>query len=451
MNTTKKQFQVLPLGKLTEPSKERGDPLDLPDTPYVGLEHITKETGQLLEKATAADVRSTKSIFRKGDLLYGKLRPYLNKLWLAEFDGLCSTDILVYPQNDRIDNKFLKYRMMSRDFVRYANSNASGVNLPRVNAKVIGRFLIEHPPLPEQRRIVSKIEELFSKLDAGVAALKQAKAQLQRYRQSVLAAAVTGELTKEWRANNPNTEPASKLLLRIENTRNKFYSDNTNNPEVRRHVSKHKKSTSKNSENWETPSSWEFTSLLKCSKLVVDCHNKTAPYVDSGIPLVRTTNIRDGKLVWNKMKFVDEDTAAFWSKRCIPEPQDILFTREAPAGEATIIPPKTRLCMGQRMMLIRVFPELLLPSFLLTTIQSQKFQNQFLRKQVGVGVQHLRVSDVEALSIPIPPIEEQHQIVAEVEARVSTIDHIETELDQQLIRANRLRQSILSSAFSGKL
>ena len=89
----------------------------------------------------------------------------------------------------------------------------------RIGQKKIsqGRFKssIPLPPLPEQRRIVARIEELFSRLDAGVAALRHAKAQLQRYRQSVLAAAVTGQLTQAWREQHPDTEPAEELLERI--------------------------------------------------------------------------------------------------------------------------------------------------------------------------------------------------------------------------------------------
>ena len=169
-------YARVPLAELAPVSKERGDPTAAPDSPYVGLEHVEKDTAKLVGSGTAAEVKSTKSVFRQGDLLYGKLRPYLNKVWLADFDGLCSTDILVFPKSEHLDNRFLKYRFLARDFVNYANANSSGVNLPRVNLKALGRFEVSLPPLPEQRRIVARIEELFSRLDAGVAALRHAKA-----------------------------------------------------------------------------------------------------------------------------------------------------------------------------------------------------------------------------------------------------------------------------------
>ena len=122
MRILSKSTITSPLGEIMSASKERGDPTAAPDSAYIGLEHIEKDTAKIVGKGTAAEVKSTKSVFREGDLLYGKLRPYLNKVWLAEFDGMCSTDILVFPKTEFIENKFLKYRFLARDFVNFANS-----------------------------------------------------------------------------------------------------------------------------------------------------------------------------------------------------------------------------------------------------------------------------------------------------------------------------------------
>lgn len=187
------------LGDLTEPSKEKVKPQDVLSVPYIGLEHIEKETGRLLGYGNSDEVRSTKVVFYPGDLLYGKLRPYLNKVYVPDFEGICSTDILMFPKNEYFSNRFLYYRFLSADFVRYANQNVSGVQHPRVSPTSLAEFDIDIPPFPEQERIVAKIEELFTQLDAGVSELQQAKTQLQRYRQAVHKAAVEGELTRDWR------------------------------------------------------------------------------------------------------------------------------------------------------------------------------------------------------------------------------------------------------------
>ncbi|MCL4518264.1 MAG: restriction endonuclease subunit S [Thaumarchaeota archaeon] len=184
-------------GAIIQPSTSRIDPARAGKLNYIGLEHIESGKGRLNGLGIASEVRSTKTVFHEGDVLYGKLRPYLNKVCVPDFDGVCSTDILVFPRIPFLNNKYVSYRMLSEDFVRFANLNVSGVQHPRVDFKKLSRFDFPLPPLPEQHRIVEKIEELFSDLDAGVEALKKVKAELKRYRQAVLKAAVEGKLTED--------------------------------------------------------------------------------------------------------------------------------------------------------------------------------------------------------------------------------------------------------------
>lgn len=210
------------VGELIEPYNEKGDPTKLHGMAYIGLEHIEKNSGKLLSFGHSSDVRSTKTRFYTGDLLYGKLRPYLNKVHVADFDGVCSTDILVFSQSPFIFNKYLLYRFLNADFVRFASQNVSGVQHPRVNFKTLSKFVISLPPLSEQYRIVAKIEELFTQLDAGIVELKKVKAQLKRYRQALLKYAFEGKLTAEWReAHKGELEPASVLLDQIKEERKK--------------------------------------------------------------------------------------------------------------------------------------------------------------------------------------------------------------------------------------
>jgi type I restriction enzyme S subunit len=110
---------------------------------------------------------------------------------------------------------FVYFGMQSSEFVKHLLQGQTGTQLPHISGKSISSYELALPPLNEQRRIVAKIEELFSDLDAGVAALERASANLKRYRAAVLKAAVEGKLTEQWRAEHPATEPASKLLDRI--------------------------------------------------------------------------------------------------------------------------------------------------------------------------------------------------------------------------------------------
>lgn len=147
--------------------KDKIEPSDAGDLPYIGLEHIERDTGVLLGLGSPSDVRSTKTLFRAGDILYGKLRPYLNKVLIAPFDGVCSTDILAFRANDGVSAKFILHRLRMSDFVSYASAHSKGVNLPRVSPKTVGEFKLSVPPLEDQEVIVARIEELMSDVQAG--------------------------------------------------------------------------------------------------------------------------------------------------------------------------------------------------------------------------------------------------------------------------------------------
>jgi len=184
---------------------------------------------------------------------------------------------------------------------------------------------------------------------------------------------------------------------------------------------------------------------------VVDCHNKTAPYIDEGIPLIRTPDIRDGKISLKGAKYICQETYDYWSRRCPPKSGDIIFTREAPMGEAGIIPEDTVLCMGQRMMLLRPMKEFINPEYVLLNILSLNFQERMNKDAIGTGVKHLRVADVEALSYPLAPLEEQTEIVRLVEQYFALADTLEKNLANAKQRVDNLTQSILAKAFKGEL
>src|SRR4051812_3129221 len=110
------------IGNSVKPRVEKAIPSAHPDLPYVGLEHIEAHTTKLLGSVPATEMRSTAKRFYSGDVLYSRLRPYLNKVWRADREGLCSSEFIVMPGNDEIDSNFLRYRLNSSDFVRFANS-----------------------------------------------------------------------------------------------------------------------------------------------------------------------------------------------------------------------------------------------------------------------------------------------------------------------------------------
>ncbi len=213
------------LGEVWGESRTRVLPETIPPTRYIGLEHVESGTNRITGEGTTGDVKSTVAVFSSGDVLYGRLRPYLNKVIQPSFDGVASTEFLVFNEREALSNQFLLHLLSSSDVVAHANAASSGVNLPRVAGKKLGEFRLGLPPPPEQNRIVARIEALLAKLDDGVTELKRAETNLERYRASVLKAAVEGRLTEQWRSGNPPDETGEELLRRILGERRKRWEE----------------------------------------------------------------------------------------------------------------------------------------------------------------------------------------------------------------------------------
>ena len=141
------------------------DPVDAKGKPYIGLEHIAEGSLQLLGHGYTGDVRSTKTEFKSGDILFGKLRPYFRKCVVAPFDGVCSTDIWVVRAKKGFDQKYLFYWMASKDFVDNAAQGSEGTKMPRAKWEFVSRFERNVPPLPVQRTIASILCTLDDKIE----------------------------------------------------------------------------------------------------------------------------------------------------------------------------------------------------------------------------------------------------------------------------------------------
>jgi len=274
-----------------------------------------------------------------------------------------------------------------------------------LNRESISNILLPLPPLAEQHRIVAKVDELMGLCDRLEAARQRREAardrlsaaslarlnapdpetfeadarfaldalpaltaradQIKHLRKTVLNLAMRGKLVPQ----NPKDQPASELLKRIAKKRAELLKAGYPNPDEARTQIKKLAEQSVPDGLEALPRGWAWATLLQCSALVIDCKNKTAPYASSGIRLIRTTNVRDGRMNLNDQKYVDQKTYEIWSARCTPEPGDILITREAPMGEVCLIPPGEEICLGQRMMLARLVPDTIDRNFMIYSLR----------------------------------------------------------------------------------
>ena len=158
------EWDVVRLGDVAEQRKETTNPRD-GDWKYVGLEHIDPGESHLKRYGFSNEVRSSKSKFYSGDILYGKLRPYLDKGVLVDFEGICSTDIIVIKTKENLNETLLAYLVHINEFREYATKTMTGVNHPRTSWRTLSQFYIPLPPLSIQQKIASILSTADKKIE----------------------------------------------------------------------------------------------------------------------------------------------------------------------------------------------------------------------------------------------------------------------------------------------
>lgn len=207
VNSQTSSWQLKKLEDICEVRKGKFDPKKEPNTIYIGLEHIEQQTGRLLGTGDSGETTSIKSIFKTGDVLFGKLRPYLRKYWFATFDGVCATEILPLTPKKGIDSKFLFYIIQQDKFVDYLDQKSYGTKMPRTSWKEMAEYNINLPPLSEQRKIaaiLSSVDEAIEKTEAIIEQTEKVKKGLM---QQLLTKGIghtkfkkteIGEIPEEW-------------------------------------------------------------------------------------------------------------------------------------------------------------------------------------------------------------------------------------------------------------
>ncbi|HMN41874.1 MAG TPA: restriction endonuclease subunit S [Phycisphaerales bacterium] len=358
--------------------------------------------------------------------------------------------------------RFCMYQLQSPDIQRKLEQDARGTAQKGVYLKTLGRIELRVAPRPEQDRIVAKIEELFSDLDAGVAALERVRANLKRYRAAVLKAAVEGRLTEEWRTRHPATEPAAKLLERIlAERRAKWEQDQ---------LRKFKESGKTPPKGWKEsfedssaaltdglgslPPGWSWSNIDRIADVQggIQKQPKRAP-VKNAFPYLRVANVRRDQLLLDDMEKFELFPGEL--ERLRLEPNDLLIVEGngslTEIGRSAIWRGEIPNCVHQNH-IIRVRPLGVLTGFVNMYWNSPNGAKRVMAEAASTsGLYTLSVTKVCRLPVPIPPLAEQAEIVAEVDRRLSVADAAETQVEHALQRAARLRQAILKRAFEGKL
>ena len=355
-------------GDVVQLSKARcADPLAEGVERYVGLEHLEPGDLRIRNWGNVADGVTFTSVFKLGQVLFGKRRAYQRKVAVADFSGVCSGDIYVMETKDAqvLMPELLPFICQTDAFFEHAVGTSAGSLSPRTNWTSLANFEFLLPPGGEQQRVVDLLThcELFvDRIEAAMSAARQ------------LHRAILEELTsqKAWSTESVGVVPLSAV----------------------------------------------------CSH-IVDCLHRTPQYQADGFPAVRTTDIEDGILKLNQTYKISEAEYEVQVSRLRPVPNDIVFSREAPMGHAALVPKDTKLCISQRVMHFRAKPGVD-PVYLMEILNSAYVRRQVEKFATGSTVKHINVADVKKLLIPELPLEKQNQvasILADIRAATETIQH----------------------------
>lgn len=403
------RIEASPLGEVVSPTRQRVKPSDYPDLPFIGMEHVEAHSMKLLGTVSAATMKSSAVHFKSGDVLYGRLRPYLNKVYRPKFEGLCSAEFIVFPENERIDGGYLQYFLNSAVFVRYASHLNTG-DRPRVDFDQLAPYEIPLPDVDKQGRIVAEIEKQLSRLDQAVASLKRVKANLARQKLSILASATSGRLLDGWSA--PAADPTCSET------------------------------------GTGLPAGWHWAEIGDLSDVVRGGSPRPAGdprYFGGPVPWITVGPITADDDDYLRSVPTGLTDAGRERSRYI-EPHTLLLTNSG----ATLGVPKISLiggCIndGVAALLNVDYP---LKKYLLIYLRSKTAEMR--RVNQGAAQPNLNTTIIKRLRVPVPPTEAQHRIVAEVDRRLSVIREGELDVESNAKRAQVLRQAILQSVLSSE-
>lgn len=423
-------------------------------TDYVGA-----ETDRITDTAVAS---SAVKLVKAGSVLCvvrsGILR-HTFPVAIAECDVTLNQDMRALTPHEGINGRYLQFFLRSQSQRILRECAKDGTTVSSIDGRRLGQLRVPLAPAAEQKRIVSRIEELFGEIEAGEQELEKAREGLAAYRRAILKAAVTGELTREWREKNPPNETGADLLARILVERRAAWESSstklTMNDEALGASARKKRYQEPEPLNTadlpKLPPGWTWANVDQLCWFMQYGSSAKCTSEPSGVPVLRMGNIQDGQIDYDNLKYLPEDHPEF--PDLLLDAGDVLFNRTNSAelvGKTAVYDGRKKLCSFAsyliRLKLTGVMPEYF--SYVLNSSYGREWIAKNKSQQVGQA--NVSGGKLKKLCIPVPPKAEQQEIVRKVEELLGAANDLETN-NSIWVDSVRLRESILAAAFSGKL
>ncbi|GAA3714222.1 restriction endonuclease subunit S [Oceanisphaera sediminis] len=452
-----------------------------PETWVLELEDIEKETSRLLTKIRFSErkFKSTKNVFKPLDVLYGKLRPYLDKVLVSDEAGVCTTEIIPITCYADFSPFYLRCFLKSPSFIKYADSSTHGMSLPRLGTDKAVSAIVPLPPVSEQQRIVAKVDELMALCDqleqqteasidahatlveillstltdsADADELAQNWGRIAEHfdtlfttdksidalKQTILQLAVMGKLVPQ----NPDDEPASVLLDKIATEKAILVKE--------KKIKKQKPlpPISDDEKPFELPKGWDWCRFGDIAHQITDGAHHTPTYIDSGVPFLSVKDMSSGALNFSDTRFISREQHQDLTKRCNPQKGDLLLTKVGTTGIPIIIDTDIEFSIFVSVALIKFPADKVSGSYLSTLIKSPFIYQQSQEGTQGVGNKNLVLKTIASFRLIMPPLTEQHRIVAKVDELMAICDQLKDKLKQSRQTQVHLTDALVNQALA---
>jgi type I restriction enzyme S subunit len=463
--------------QIREVTSDRGQEIPQSKFTYIDVTAIDKETGVVAEpkilEATEAPSRARKKT-NKGDVVYSCVRPYLLNVAIIDTDfepkPIASTAFAVLNGHGLVLPRYLWIVLRSPFMLECVEGNQRGQVYPAINDSDFAILPFPLPPLAEQHRIVEKLDELMSLCDQ----LEAAKAEREQCRDHLVGATLQNlnqpaEEEETFRehalftfTNLPRITTRATHIKQLRQTilnlavRGKLAEQSDEDkiscvPPLRKYPATSEIDRvvfDQARSELLLPGGWQIAPLALLSENIVDCPHTTPKWTDHGEICIRTNQLQPHIMNLKNSRYVSKETYFERIERLEPKADEILYSREGGIlGIACRVPSDVKLCLGQRLMLIRVGAEIR-ADFLEIVLNSPFITDIAKARTTGGAAPRVNMSTVRAYPIPLPPLAEQHRIVAKVDELMSLCYQLEAQITVTEQNSRRFLESVLAEALA---
>ena len=365
------------------------------------LEDLEKDTAKIIQTLSISkrSIKGVRHRFNKGDILYSKLRTYLNKVLVAPQSGYCTTEIMPFNSYCNVSSYYLNHVLRSAYFLDYTQQCGYGVKMPRLSTTDACNGMIPLPPLAEQKRIVKEIEHWFSLIDVIESGKEDLQATIKQAKSKILDLAIHGKLVPQ----DPNDEPASELLKRI-NSKAEITCDNGHYPNI----------------PFDIPRNWIWVELGKIGRWQSGStpNRLNKAYYGGNIPWLKTGDLNDGYIT-HIPEYITEKALNETSVKLNPIGSVLIAMYGATIGKIGILTfaaTKNQACCA-----CDVF-EGIEKEYLFYFLLSHK--EEFIKLGGGGAQPNISKEKIVSTYIPLPPNAEQIRIIKTIHQLFDQLDII---------------------------